>query len=65
MRSLFRSRVVRMLYNRVISINITDAVVSFEHDVYWTTEDSGSVEICVVTTTTLNYDIVVMYVLLF
>jgi hypothetical protein len=42
-------------------INI-DAVVSFEHDVYRTSENNGSVEICVVTSTVLAGDINVTYV---
>ena len=42
-----------------------DAVVSFQRDAYFTTEDSGSVEICVNTSTVLRDTIVVRYVHLF
>lgn len=49
------------LYIHVFYI-YTDAVVRFQYDTYVTKEDSGSVEICVISSRVLAADIVVRYV---
>lgn len=44
---------------KMLIYNNLDAQVGFQRDVYWTTEDSASVQVCVVSSTALHDDIIV------